>query len=99
MWYLKDTFDRRKELSVEPPRSWVIRYLRAQPSRVLCQDVQVPVCPLCNNPVPVKKGEIPDVVVGEHIDQDCNYHPRKKEKSLEASHLLFLVWIRLHLSC
>ncbi|XP_064449542.1 uncharacterized protein C7orf50 homolog isoform X15 [Mirounga angustirostris] len=44
------------------------------------KDVQVPVCPLCNNPVPVKKGEIPDVVVGEHIDRDCNYHPRKKEK-------------------
>ncbi|XP_027947705.1 AN1-type zinc finger protein 2A [Eumetopias jubatus] len=44
------------------------------------KDVQVPVCPLCNNPVPVKKGEIPDVVVGEHIDRDCNYHPWKKEK-------------------
>lgn len=43
------------------------------------QDVHVPVCPLCNNPVPVKKGEIPDVV-GEHIDRDCNYLPGKKEK-------------------
>ncbi|XP_044088887.1 AN1-type zinc finger protein 2A isoform X3 [Neovison vison] len=56
-------------------------YLRAQPSCVLPgQDVQVPVCPLCNKPVPVKKGEIPDVVVGEHIDRDCNCHPGKKEK-------------------
>ncbi|XP_058425421.1 AN1-type zinc finger protein 2A isoform X2 [Diceros bicornis minor] len=44
------------------------------------KDVQVPVCPLCNNPIPVKKGEIPDVVVGEHIDRDCKYHPGKKEK-------------------
>ncbi|XP_040490590.1 AN1-type zinc finger protein 2A isoform X1 [Ursus maritimus] len=43
------------------------------------QNVQVPVCPLCNNPVPVRKGEIPDMVVGEHIDRDCNYH-RKTEK-------------------
>ncbi|EFB16460.1 hypothetical protein PANDA_013399, partial [Ailuropoda melanoleuca] len=45
------------------------------------KDVQVPVCPLCNNPVPIKKGEIPDMVVGEHIDRDCSYHPRKTEKS------------------
>ncbi|KAF0882895.1 ZFN2A protein, partial [Crocuta crocuta] len=44
------------------------------------KDVRVPVCPLCNKPVPVKKGEIPDVVVGEHIDRDCGYHPEKKEK-------------------
>lgn len=44
------------------------------------KDVRVPVCPLCNNPVPVKKGEIPDVVVGEHIDRDCSYRPGKKEK-------------------
>ncbi|XP_074170132.1 AN1-type zinc finger protein 2A isoform X2 [Rhinolophus sinicus] len=44
------------------------------------KDVQVPVCPLCNKPVPVKKGEIPDVVVGEHMDRDCKYRPEKKEK-------------------
>ena len=43
-------------------------------------DVRVPVCPLCNKPVPVKKVEIPDVVVGEHIDWECSCHPRKKEK-------------------
>uniref|UniRef100_I3N9K1 Zinc finger AN1-type containing 2A n=3 Tax=Marmotini TaxID=337730 RepID=I3N9K1_ICTTR len=39
------------------------------------KDVKVPVCPLCNVPIPVKRGEIPDVVVGEHIDKDCAYHP------------------------
>ncbi|MBZ3883512.1 AN1-type zinc finger protein 2A, partial [Sciurus carolinensis] len=45
------------------------------------KNVQVPVCPLCNIPIPVKRGEIPDVVVGEHIDRDCKYHPgEKKEK-------------------
>ncbi|CAG2058555.1 unnamed protein product, partial [Timema podura] len=37
-----------------------------------CQkDVQVPLCPLCNSPVLVGPGEQPDLVVGEHIDQDC----------------------------
>uniref|UniRef100_A0ABI7WA20 AN1-type domain-containing protein n=1 Tax=Felis catus TaxID=9685 RepID=A0ABI7WA20_FELCA len=30
----------------------------------------IDLCPLCNKPVPVKKGEIPD----------CSCHPRKKEK-------------------
>lgn len=44
------------------------------------KDVQVPVCPLCNNPVPIRKGEIPDAVVGEHMDRDCKYRPGKREK-------------------
>uniref|UniRef100_A0A8B9BNV5 Zinc finger AN1-type containing 2A n=1 Tax=Anser brachyrhynchus TaxID=132585 RepID=A0A8B9BNV5_9AVES len=39
------------------------------------KNVQVPVCPLCNAPVPVQKGEIPDVVVGAHMDKDCKYNP------------------------
>ncbi|XP_054543284.1 AN1-type zinc finger protein 2A isoform X3 [Pan troglodytes] len=47
------------------------------------KDVHVPVCPLCNTPIPVKKGQIPDVVVGDHIDRDCDSHPgKKKEKVL-----------------
>ncbi|XP_036682174.1 AN1-type zinc finger protein 2A isoform X6 [Balaenoptera musculus] len=47
------------------------------------KDVQVPVCPLCNSPVPVKKDEIPDVVVGAHMDGGCKRHPgRKKEEDL-----------------
>ena len=32
-------------------------------------------CPLCNSPVPVKKGEIPDVVVGAHMDGECRRPP------------------------
>lgn len=28
---------------------------------------QVPVCPLCNTPMPVPKGQQPDFVVGQHI--------------------------------
>lgn len=42
---------------------------------LLFQCVQVPVCPLCNVPIPVKRGEIPDVVVSEHMDRDCTIHP------------------------
>lgn len=39
------------------------------------KDVQVPVCPLCNKPVPSKRGEQPDIAVGEHIDRDCQADP------------------------
>lgn len=35
------------------------------------RDNQVPVCPLCNKPVPLRPGELPDTVVGAHIDNDC----------------------------
>ncbi|KAM9057009.1 AN1-type zinc finger protein 2A isoform 3-T3 [Megaptera novaeangliae] len=50
------------------------------------KDVQVPVCPLCNSPVPVKKGEIPDAVVGAHIDGGCKRHPgrRKEEERVKS---------------
>uniref|UniRef100_A0A5F8ACM3 Chromosome 3 C7orf50 homolog n=1 Tax=Macaca mulatta TaxID=9544 RepID=A0A5F8ACM3_MACMU len=46
------------------------------------KDVQVPVCPLCNTPIPVKKGQIPDVVVSDHIDRDCDSHPGKKKEKI-----------------
>lgn len=42
------------------------------------KDVQVPVCPLCNAPVPVARGTVPDLAVSAHIDQDCKQ--KKKEK-------------------
>ncbi|XP_032315754.1 AN1-type zinc finger protein 2A [Camelus ferus] len=42
------------------------------------KDVHVPVCPLCDTPIPVKKGEVADVVVSEHMDGDCKSHPGKK---------------------
>ncbi|XP_069319941.1 AN1-type zinc finger protein 2A-like isoform X2 [Eulemur rufifrons] len=44
------------------------------------KDVHVPVCPLCNVPIPVKKGEIPDVVVGNHMDRDCKLQPGRSKK-------------------
>ncbi|KAM6155811.1 AN1-type zinc finger protein 2A [Rhynchocyon petersi] len=46
------------------------------------KDVHVPVCPLCSCPVPVKKGELPDVVVGEHMDQDCRYNPGQHNEKI-----------------
>ncbi|XP_057386082.1 AN1-type zinc finger protein 2A isoform X3 [Balaenoptera acutorostrata] len=48
------------------------------------KDVQVPVCPLCNSPVPVKKGEIPDAVVGAHMDGGCKRHPGRKKEEVES---------------
>merc|ERR1711944_98356 len=35
------------------------------------KDVQVPVCPLCDKPVPSKPGAIPDEAVSRHLDRDC----------------------------
>lgn len=49
-------------------------------SSVCFQDVQVPVCPLCNSPVPVRKGELADAVVGAHMDGGCKSRPRRDEK-------------------
>ncbi|XP_061184696.1 AN1-type zinc finger protein 2A-like isoform X1 [Saccostrea echinata] len=46
------------------------------------KDNQVPVCPLCNTPIPVKKGEMPDVVVGQHIDRDCQSDPARKRRKV-----------------
>ncbi|KAM9305495.1 AN1-type zinc finger protein 2A [Gastrophryne carolinensis] len=42
------------------------------------KDVQVPVCPLCGTPVPVKKGEQPDIAVGQHIDRNCSTRRTQK---------------------
>ncbi|NXL56020.1 ZFN2B protein, partial [Chordeiles acutipennis] len=46
------------------------------------KDVQVPVCPLCNTPVPVRRGDMPDVVVGEHIDRDCKSDPAQRKRKI-----------------
>lgn len=42
------------------------------------KDVQVPVCPLCNKPVPKKRGDPPDVAVGLHIDNECQSEIKSK---------------------
>jgi len=44
------------------------------------KNVQVPVCPLCNQPVPVPRGQSPDSLVGMHIDRDCKSDPAKAKR-------------------
>ena len=41
-----------------------------------CQDIQVPVCPLCNKAVPVPRGEQPDikVITFMSVSLICSYH-------------------------
>ncbi|XP_061078978.1 AN1-type zinc finger protein 2A-like isoform X1 [Conger conger] len=46
------------------------------------KDVQVPVCPLCNTPIPIKRGEMPDIKVGEHIDRDCRSDPAQRKRKI-----------------
>ncbi|XP_034640564.1 AN1-type zinc finger protein 2A isoform X1 [Trachemys scripta elegans] len=46
------------------------------------KDVQVPVCPLCNTPIPVRRGEMPDIVVGAHMDRDCKYDPTQQKQRI-----------------
>ncbi|XP_051988492.1 AN1-type zinc finger protein 2A-like isoform X2 [Xyrauchen texanus] len=46
------------------------------------KDVQVPVCPLCNTPIPIKRGEMPDIKVGEHIDRDCKSDPAQRKRKI-----------------
>ncbi|XP_045077570.1 AN1-type zinc finger protein 2A-like isoform X2 [Coregonus clupeaformis] len=46
------------------------------------KDVQVPVCPLCNTPIPIKRGEMPDIKVGEHIDRDCQSDPAQNKRKI-----------------
>jgi len=46
------------------------------------KDVQVPVCPLCNTPIPVRRGEPPDIAVGAHIDTDCQSDPARNKRKV-----------------
>ncbi|KFB36213.1 AGAP002339-PA-like protein [Anopheles sinensis] len=41
------------------------------------KDVQVPICPLCGDPVPTPRDVSPDVTVGAHIDQFCKSERKK----------------------
>lgn len=35
----------------------------------------MPVCPLCNKPIPIARGERPDKRVSDHIDSNCKSNP------------------------
>lgn len=41
------------------------------------KDIQVPVCPLCGEPVPTPRGTSPDESVGQHIDRYCKSDTKK----------------------
>lgn len=56
------------------------------------KDIQVPVCPLCNQPVPWKRGEAPDIAVGDHIDRDCQSDPAKQKRKVVTN--LNLLWFK-----
>lgn len=49
------------------------------------KDVQVPVCPLCNKPVPVERGALPDIAVGNHIDNYCQSDRAQERKKVNKS--------------
>lgn len=46
------------------------------------KDNQVPMCPLCNTSFPLKKGESPDIVIGSHIDNDCQSDPARQRRKI-----------------
>jgi len=46
------------------------------------KDNQVPVCPLCNLPCPVRKGQVADTVVSRHIESDCMSDPAKERRKV-----------------
>uniref|UniRef100_U5ES23 AN1-type domain-containing protein n=1 Tax=Corethrella appendiculata TaxID=1370023 RepID=U5ES23_9DIPT len=41
------------------------------------KDVQVPICPLCSEPVPTPRDVSADLTVGRHIDQFCRSEKKK----------------------
>lgn len=59
-----------------------ITYVLHKCSSAYKKDVQVPVCPLCNIPIPVTRGQTPDIVVGEHIDRDCKSDPAQQKRKI-----------------
>jgi len=71
---------------------------------VCCQDNQVPVCPLCNCPVPLgASASVPDEVVGRHIDNDCQSETAQSRRKVCSSWLVFhclyrVVWNFWHIA-
>ncbi|XP_062143198.1 AN1-type zinc finger protein 2A [Drosophila sulfurigaster albostrigata] len=41
------------------------------------KNFQVPICPLCGEPVPTAPGVEPDLTVGQHIDKQCQSDSKK----------------------
>ncbi|XP_043250739.1 AN1-type zinc finger protein 2A isoform X2 [Colletes gigas] len=53
------------------------------------KDFQVPVCPLCNTPIPIKRGDPPDIAVGQHIDNECQSDLRKPGQKIFSNRCSF----------
>ncbi|XP_059583541.1 AN1-type zinc finger protein 2B isoform X2 [Alligator mississippiensis] len=59
-----------------------VSYARHRCTSAYKKDVQVPVCPLCNTPVPARRGEMPDAAVGAHMDRDCRADPAQRPRKI-----------------
>jgi len=58
-----------------------IRYTDHQCPSSHRKDVQIPICPLCNQAVPYEyRDQSPDRVVSAHIDRDCKSDPARKKR-------------------
>ncbi|KAG1682254.1 AN1-type zinc finger protein 2B [Nymphon striatum] len=55
-------------------------YSKHNCSKAYTKDVQVPICPLCSKPIPVKKGETPDIPMNNHIETQCQSDPAKANR-------------------
>lgn len=44
------------------------------------KDFQVPICPLCNQAVPYKRTELPDIMMSAHMDRDCMSDPAEDRR-------------------
>lgn len=67
------------------------KYDKHNCEKCLNRDVQVPVCPLCSDPVVGKRTELPDVAMSQHIDQYCKRNElmrkdqiKQKQSNLQA---------------
>jgi len=56
------------------------------------KNVQVPICPLCNQAVPLQhRDQAPDLVVSAHIDRDCKSDPALKKRQKVYSNKCSLI--------
>jgi predicted nucleic acid binding AN1-type Zn finger protein len=58
-----------------------IKYDEHQCSSSYRKNVQIPICPLCNQAVPYEyRDQSPDRVVSAHIDRDCRSDPARQKR-------------------
>ncbi|CAD5220881.1 unnamed protein product [Bursaphelenchus xylophilus] len=62
-------------------KEFCAEHFKAEEHECGIKDVRVPICPLCEQPVPVGKNESPDLIVGSHIDNDCKSDPARQKRA------------------